>query len=229
MADTIRIPESGSGQLDEKLVTKYDYQLAKVMWEIGEGEEGGGEEEEEEGGAGSGERRGPRSSAGMANILPSRLRERRKEGEEGMTQGQIDKQMRQLVERKMKERAEKAENTGKRNDENDDGELEEIQAYRSTEHYPREMRPHQIFVDLEREAVLLPIHGMHVPFHIATIKNVVQPEPDAAAYLRINFYTPGESYFQYVCMMFVGCVCSFCPRPLIIIILLIYIYRPSHW
>lgn len=56
------------------------------------------------------------------------------------------------------------------------------------------MRPHQIFVDMERESVLLPIHGMHVPFHISTIKNVVQPEPDqSASYLRINFFTPGTA------------------------------------
>jgi nucleosome binding factor SPN SPT16 subunit len=54
------------------------------------------------------------------------------------------------------------------------------------------MKPHQIFVDMERDAVLLPIHGMHVPFHISSIKNVVQPEPDqSASYLRINFFTPG--------------------------------------
>ncbi len=192
LADTVKVPEAASAPLDEKLATKYDYQLGKVMWEIGEE----GEEDEEDGdgdGAQGGEARGPNSTRATANILSSRLRERKREGDDGLTQGEIDKQMKALLERKMRERAEKAETTGKKKDAGDDGEVEDLRAYRTSEHYPRDMKPHQIFVDMEREAVLLPIHGMHVPFHISTIKNVVQPEADAAAYLRINFYTPGQA------------------------------------
>jgi len=189
LADTVRIPESGSAGLDEKLVTKYDYQLAKVMWEIGEEEEGKEDVDEEDGEG----RKDLASARAIANILPSRLRERKREGDEGLSQGEIDKQMKALLLRKMKERAEKAERAGRKEEGGEEGEVEELVAYRSTEHYPRDMRPHQVFVDMEREAVLLPIHGMHVPFHISTIKNVVQPEPDAAAYLRINFYTPGQA------------------------------------
>ena len=64
--------------------------------------------------------------------------------------------------------------------------------YRSTTEYPRELKANQIYVDMDREAVILPVHGMHVPFHISTIKNVVQPEADQAGYLRINFFTPGQ-------------------------------------
>lgn len=192
LADTVRIPESGSASLDEKLVTRYDYQLAKVMWEIGE--EGEGEDDQD--GEDEGEHRSRQDAASaraIANILPSRLRERKREGEDGLSQGEIDKQMKALLLRKMKERAEKAGKSGRKEAVEEEGEVEEIQAYRSTEQYPRDMRANQVFVDMEREAVLLPIHGMHVPFHIATIKNVVQPEPDAAAYLRINFYSPGQT------------------------------------
>ncbi len=196
LADIVKIPEAGSATLDEKLVTKYDYQLAKVMWEIGEDDEEGKDEDDEGGGGDDdedGKRRDAASARAFQNILPSRLRERKKEGDEGLSQGEIDKQMKALLLRKMKERAEKVQKTGRVEDGEDTGDVEDLQAYRSTEHYPRDMRPHQVFVDMEREAVLLPIHGMHVPFHISTIKNVVQPEPDAAAYLRINFYTPGQA------------------------------------
>lgn len=193
LADTVRIPESGSAGSDEKLATKYDYQLAKMMWEIGDEEEEGEGEDEDLGEDGEQGRKDMASTRAIANILPSRLRERKREGDDGLTQGEIDKQMKALLIRKMKERAEKAERAGRKEDVGEEGEVEELVAYRSTEQYPRDMRPHQVFVDMEREAVLLPIHGMHVPFHISTIKNVVQPEPDAAAYLRINFYTPGQA------------------------------------
>jgi len=54
------------------------------------------------------------------------------------------------------------------------------------------MKANQIYVDMDRESVILPVHGMHIPFHISTIKNVVQPEADQAGYLRINFFTPGK-------------------------------------
>src|SRR3546814_16257462 len=46
---------------------------------------------------------------------------------------------------------------------------------------------------MDREAVIVPIHGQPVPFHIRTIKNVVLPEPDRATYLRINFFTAGQA------------------------------------
>ena len=41
------------------------------------------------------------------------------------------------------------------------------------------------------ECVLVPINGNPVPFHISTIKNVVQPDPDKATYLRLNFHSGG--------------------------------------
>lgn len=130
LADIVRIPDSGAAQLDEKLVTKYDYQLAKVMWEIGDEE--GEEDDEEEENDGNDDQVGGRSTSARAgaNILSSRLRERRKEGDDGLTQGEIDKQMNALVKKKMKERADKAEKSGKKDDNGDDGEVEELQAYR---------------------------------------------------------------------------------------------------
>jgi nucleosome binding factor SPN SPT16 subunit len=44
---------------------------------------------------------------------------------------------------------------------------------------------------MEKEAILLPINGRSVPFHISTIKNISMPEQDRATWMRINFFIPG--------------------------------------
>ena len=49
----------------------------------------------------------------------------------------------------------------------------------------------QLKVDMEKEALLLPINGRSVPFHISTIKNISMPEQDRATWMRINFFVPG--------------------------------------
>lgn len=44
----------------------------------------------------------------------------------------------------------------------------------------------QILVDVKAEALLLPIYGYLVPFHISIVKNASKTDD----YLRINFVTP---------------------------------------
>lgn len=52
--------------------------------------------------------------------------------------------------------------------------------------------PNQLFVDMEKEVVFVPINGQPVPLSIHTIKNVTQPDPDNHRYeLRINLFTAG--------------------------------------
>jgi hypothetical protein len=43
---------------------------------------------------------------------------------------------------------------------------------------------------MDKEALLLPINGRSVPFHISTIKNISMPEQDRYAYacMYINMY-----------------------------------------
>ncbi len=62
-------------------------------------------------------------------------------------------------------------------------------------------------------AVILPIHGMAVPFHISHIKNVSTNEQGEYTYLRINFVTQNEASPFYV--GFFGFFLSFFPRRLL--------------
>ncbi|KAG8457189.1 hypothetical protein KFE25_004406, partial [Diacronema lutheri] len=65
-------------------------------------------------------------------------------------------------------------------------------AYTSADQLPRDARHTQTFVDVRAEAVLVPLFGSIVPFHISTIKNVTKSEEGAYTYLRINFAPPGH-------------------------------------
>jgi len=67
----------------------------------------------------------------------------------------------------------------------------EVSAYPSPDMFPEAVRKNQIFVDARNEAVILPIHGQKVPFHVSTIKNVSKNEEGKFTYLRINFFAPG--------------------------------------
>jgi nucleosome binding factor SPN SPT16 subunit len=67
--------------------------------------------------------------------------------------------------------------------------LDKIVAYRSSAHFPM-TRSRQLAVDMEAEAVLVPINGIPVPFHISTIKNASKSDEGKHTYLRINFHVP---------------------------------------
>ena len=68
-------------------------------------------------------------------------------------------------------------------------------AYRSQSELPAEdTKTLKIFIDKKHEAVVLPIYGIAVPFHISTIKNLSQSQEGETTYLRINFFTPGGGF-----------------------------------
>lgn len=63
----------------------------------------------------------------------------------------------------------------------------------------------QIIVDKKHHTVLLPINGAHVPFHIASIKNVSKTDEGEFVHLRINFkqnfgktYEPTKKFKDHV-------------------------------
>merc|ERR1719348_1053461 len=56
-----------------------------------------------------------------------------------------------------------------------------------------EVKELKIYVDKKYETIIMPIFGVPVPFHIATIKNISSSIEGDYIYLRINFFHPGAS------------------------------------
>jgi len=56
-----------------------------------------------------------------------------------------------------------------------------------------EVKELKIYVDKKYETIIMPIFGVPVPFHIATIKNISSSVEGDYTYLRINFFHPGAS------------------------------------
>lgn len=134
------------------------------------------------------------SLSGTRNqVLQSRLRDQQRQLEGKETdQERRDRHQAELMRRKREEAMRRLEEQN--NDTSDDPKKEKsIKAYAGPQHYPPELRERQVMVDMRAEAVILPINGVPVPFHISTIKNVSKSEEDKATYLRINFFVPGTS------------------------------------
>ncbi|KUF78095.1 FACT complex subunit spt16 [Phytophthora nicotianae] len=134
------------------------------------------------------------SLSGTRNqVLQSRLRDQQRQLEGKETdQERRDRHQAELMRRKREEAMRRLEEQN--NDKSDDPKKEKsIKAYQGPQDYPSELRERQVMVDMRAEAVILPINGVPVPFHISTIKNVSKSEEDKATYLRINFYVPGTS------------------------------------
>ncbi|XP_058091980.1 FACT complex subunit SPT16-like [Magnolia sinica] len=66
-------------------------------------------------------------------------------------------------------------------------------AYKNVNDIPQS-RELMIQIDQKNEAVLLPIHGSMVPFHIATIKSVSSQQDGKTCYIRIFFNVPGTPF-----------------------------------
>jgi nucleosome binding factor SPN SPT16 subunit len=114
-----------------------------------------------------------------------------KEATERATAHRIQRQ-KELMEAKIALARRKGRGSGGgENDEDSTTSGTDLNTYQSSEDYPKDTNPYRLKVDMQREAVLVPINGQIVPFHVSTIKNVSMPEPDRASYLRINFYSTG--------------------------------------
>ena len=100
---------------------------------------------------------------------------------------------RELREKKQEELRERFLNQSANEGQSSKGQrsLCDVSAYPSPDMFPEAAKKNQIFVDARNEAVILPIHGQKVPFHVSTIKNVSKNEEGKFTYLRINFFAPG--------------------------------------
>ena len=68
-----------------------------------------------------------------------------------------------------------------------------IEAYHSSAELPKGTRACALSVDKAHDAVLVPLFGTLVPFHISTIKSVTKTEEGPKSFLRLNFYAPNQA------------------------------------
>lgn len=69
----------------------------------------------------------------------------------------------------------------------------DLVAYRNVDDIPSS-KELMIQVDQKNEAILLPVYGLMVPFHIATVKSVTSQQDGGHSYIRIIFNVPGAGY-----------------------------------
>ncbi|XP_057531965.1 FACT complex subunit SPT16 [Amaranthus tricolor] len=71
----------------------------------------------------------------------------------------------------------------------------ELVAYKNVNDLPPPKGEMMIQVDAKNEAILLPIYGSMVPFHIATVKTITsQSDTNRNSYIRIIFNVPGTPF-----------------------------------
>ena len=49
-----------------------------------------------------------------------------------------------------------------------------------------------IYIDSKNSSILLPIRGIHIPFHILLLKSIVKSDEGKFASLRFNFSLPNS-------------------------------------
>mmetsp|Transcript_14731 Transcript_14731/g.31999 ORF Transcript_14731/g.31999 Transcript_14731/m.31999 type:complete len:1063 (-) Transcript_14731:109-3297(-) len=186
LADMVAITDDGAD-----VMTKFGKAVTDVSYTINEDDDGEESDDndkklakklarEEEAQPTGGRRSGRLAASASSGAQDS-------EGAAERERKQVD-----LMARKNEERLRELARSQKRKGGDDKTQkAEELDAYKNTKSLPDNVLPNQVKVDMANQCVILPIAGNPVPFHISTIKNVVLPDPDSAAYLRINFYTAG--------------------------------------
>jgi nucleosome binding factor SPN SPT16 subunit len=186
LADTVAITDKGAD-----VMTKFGKAVTDISYTINEDDE---EEESDD----DNDRRLAKKIAKEEEAQPTggrrsgRLAANASSTQESETVAERERKQIELMSRRNEERLrELARSSKKKGGDSKTKKAEELDAYKDTKSLPDNVMPNQVKVDMANQCVILPICGNPVPFHISTIKNVVLPDPDSAAYLRINFYTAG--------------------------------------
>ncbi|CAM9902691.1 unnamed protein product [Ascophyllum nodosum] len=212
IADTVVVKDSGT-----EVLTKHEKEWKNVCYNLKDKDKDNGNDEEQGEGDKARRSRGEGRDAAESNGLGSRdrqngridvdalpgaittrrMRDKGNIEEQTELNSQREARMSALLKKRAKERAAQLERRLRGEDgSGDEGgvEVDELAAYRDPSEYPRRVQPNQLFVDMDREVVFVPINGQPVPLSIHTIKNVTQPDPDNHChYLRINFFASGTS------------------------------------
>jgi nucleosome binding factor SPN SPT16 subunit len=184
LSDTVRVQRDGPPEV----LTKMSKDFGDVSYTISDDKDGDDEDDDEDddkddAGENGGKRR------------PSRRAKEEKLQNEAAAAERATKQ-KELMDRKISDALKKFRNEG--GDGNGDAEdsgkaAVDLKTYLTPKDYPRDVNPMQVRVDMEKEALFLPINGRSVPFHVSTIKSVTRPEEDKATWMRVNFFVPGAS------------------------------------
>lgn len=68
-----------------------------------------------------------------------------------------------------------------------------IISYNDIKNYPINSKIEEIYVDTARESILLPIHGIHVPFHISHLRNISKTQTGDTYIIQLRFYVPDRN------------------------------------
>jgi nucleosome binding factor SPN SPT16 subunit len=190
-----------------EVLTKMGKAITDVAYNINDDADDGDDDDDDDDEDASDDGAAPKGDAAMARKLAKEQKvdtngnrasarlARDPASQADVAEGIAERERRQimLMKRRNEDRLrEIARENQKKRGKNDQEELaQEIETYKGTRHYPNNVQPNQVKVDMARQCIILPICGNPIPFHVSTIKNVVLPDPDNATLLRINFYTAG--------------------------------------
>jgi nucleosome binding factor SPN SPT16 subunit len=71
--------------------------------------------------------------------------------------------------------------------------FKKFESYKRDSQLPNAVKDLRVLVDNKSQSIILPISGRPVPFHISTYKNGSKNEEGDYVYIRLNFYSPGQS------------------------------------
>lgn len=202
LADTVVVTDDGPVTVTDK-ATK---ERKDVCYSLsgGDGDEDGEDEEEDEEArrAAKRERRAAEAAAlaaggaGRDGGRSTRLAARQTELEGDMEKRRKrEEHQRELMAKQRQAAASRALNGGEGGGLAEEDEAERagpIEAFKSCGEYPKGIRANAIAVDKAHDAVLVPLFGTLVPFHISTIKSVVKVEEGHKAFLRFNFFSANQ-------------------------------------
>lgn len=173
VSDMVMVQKDGVPEV----FTKISKEFSDISYSIGDPEKG--EEDDED---------------GDNKEVSTRRSRRSKEEQEAQEQSNYKRYQFQqdLMKRRLEEARKRIRNgitAGSAEVEEIATEVKDMVTYASPADFPKDLVPNRVKVDMEKEALLVPINGRHVPFHISIVKSVTQPDPD----MRINFYIPGAA------------------------------------
>jgi nucleosome binding factor SPN SPT16 subunit len=178
ISDTVIVGESGAENTTSGLFKKFN----KVSWNVSD------EPVEEK----KPVRKDQVSAQDVLDKLGRDKTRKVSESEEAERRKLFEEQNEKLARRRIEEQ--KRLISGKGDNDNAQSKAEsQTTGYSSPGDFPSKATGTALYVDEDRQTVLVPVNGVLVPFHISVLKNVTKQETGNVSILRINFVNPSPS------------------------------------